>query len=61
MQLGPAVRLGRQLVPTFSTYNLARQYRLQVTVTVECAQKTFEADFGGGWFVVLPEVFRSLD
>ena len=46
MQLCPAMRLGRELAPSFSTYNLAREYRLEVKVTVECAGKTFRADFG---------------
>ena len=31
--------------PTFSTFNIRRTYRLAVKLSVDCAQKTFKADF----------------
>lgn len=39
--------------PTFSTFNIRRTYKLRLKLSVECAQKTFKAEFLTGDFVLL--------
>lgn len=38
-------RIPSHHVPTFATFNIRRVYSLRVTVTVECAHKTFTPEF----------------
>ncbi|CAF9913047.1 hypothetical protein IMSHALPRED_000891 [Imshaugia aleurites] len=39
--------------PTFSTFNIRRTYRLAVKLAVDCAQKTFKAEFASYRFDLL--------
>ena len=39
--------------PTFSTFNIRRTYRLAVKLSVDCAQKTFKAEFTSYKFELL--------
>lgn len=39
--------------PTFSTFNIRRTYRLVVKLSVDCAQKTFKAEFASYKFDLL--------
>lgn len=39
--------------PTFSTFNIRRTYRLAVKLSVDCAQKTFKAEFASYKFDLL--------
>ena len=39
------IKIPWYLKPTFSTFNIRRTYRLAVKLSVDCAQKTFKAEF----------------
>ena len=40
-----SIRVPPYFPPTFSTFNIRRAYRLLLKLSVECAQKTFKAEF----------------
>ncbi len=60
-ELVPRLVLEGPLVSTFTTYNIARSYRLDVKITVECAEKTFKAVFGGRPFLIMPGITKPDD
>ncbi|CAD6570938.1 MAG: hypothetical protein ASARMPREDX12_003987 [Alectoria sarmentosa] len=45
--------------PTFSTFNIRRTYRLVVKLSVDCAQKTFKAEFATYKFDLLAAAYAS--
>lgn len=45
--------------PTFSTFNIRRTYRLVVKLSVDCAQKTFKAEFASYKFDLLAAEYAS--
>ncbi|KAL9072079.1 MAG: hypothetical protein Q9161_003854 [Pseudevernia consocians] len=45
--------------PTFSTFNIRRTYRLAVKLSVDCAQKTFKAEFASYRFDLLAADYAS--
>ena len=47
------IRMPAYFPPTFSTFNIRRTYRLLLKLSVECAQKTFKAEFKTTDFVLL--------
>lgn len=44
--------------PTFSTFNIRRSYKLKICVTVDCAQKSFKAEFNTYDFKLLAADFN---
>jgi hypothetical protein len=52
-------RGGRALVPTFSTYNICRSYRLELKLTVQCVDKNMTVEFMAQQIVVLPQIYAS--
>ena len=45
--------------PSFSTFNIRRSYRLAVKLSVDCAQRTFKAEFSSYKFDLLPAEYAS--
>ena len=45
-------------IPSFNTFSIRRTYRLRLKVSVECAHKTFKADFWVFDFVLLAQDYK---
>ena len=53
------IRIPWHYKPSFSTFNIRRSYRLAVKLSVDCAQKTFKAEFSSYKFDLLPAEYAS--
>lgn len=53
------VRVPWHMKPTFSTFNIRRTYRLTVRLSVDCAGKTFKAEFATYKFELLAADFAG--
>lgn len=64
MDLRELMRLNldhQELTPSFSTFNHSVLHMLRVKVVVECAQKTFKAEWGSRRLDILPQLYRAPD
>ena len=55
------VTVPRTCKPSFATFNITRRYEFQVRITVECAQKSFKAEFTNSRVTLLAAAYSSRD
>ena len=55
------VTVPRSCKPSFATFNIRRSYGFKVEITVECAQKSFKAEFTNSRVTVLAAEYCSRD
>jgi hypothetical protein len=58
--INPSIRLPADLPPNFTSFNICRSYLLKISVTLKCADKTFEVDIVRRLpFVIHPALYRD--